>query len=70
MLDADNLKPDPPSDTQQGTTIPQRPGARFAGRVNFDTSPLIVFYEITKACDLVCLHCRAGAQATAAPNEI
>jgi AdoMet-dependent heme synthase len=33
-------------------------------------SPLIAFYEITRACDLVCLHCRACAQAPSDPNEL
>ncbi len=47
-------------------------GARPGGprRRNFDQSPLIVFYEITKACDLVCLHCRARAQPRAHPDEM
>jgi radical SAM protein len=36
----------------------------------FDRSPLIVFFETTRACDLVCLHCRACAQRSAAPGEL
>lgn len=39
-------------------------------RRDFNRSPLIAFYEITKACDLVCLHCRACAQAHADPAEL
>ena len=31
-------------------------------RSDFDHSPLVVFYETTQACDLVCQHCRACAQ--------
>jgi radical SAM protein len=31
---------------------------------------MLVFYEITRACDLVCLHCRACAQARPDPNEL
>lgn len=31
-------------------------------RDGFDRSPLVVFYETTRACDLVCAHCRACAQ--------
>lgn len=31
-------------------------------RKNFHHSPLLVFYEVTQACDLVCQHCRACAQ--------
>lgn len=33
-------------------------------------SPLIVFYEVTRACDLVCRHCRACAQAQPSPGEL
>jgi len=39
-------------------------------RADFDKSPLIVFYELTRACDLVCQHCRACAQPAADPNEL
>ncbi|WP_165067209.1 TIGR04053 family radical SAM/SPASM domain-containing protein [Paludisphaera rhizosphaerae] len=39
-------------------------------RRNFDKSPMIVFYEVTRACDLVCLHCRACAQARPDPAEL
>lgn len=41
-----------------------------ATRSDFDHSPLIVFYEVTRACDLVCLHCRACAQPESDPNEL
>lgn len=37
---------------------------------DFSTSPLLVFYELTRACDLVCLHCRACAQSKPAPDEL
>src|SRR5690606_23711631 len=43
---------------------------RMTGRRNFDLSPLIVFYEVTRACDLVCQHCRACAQPKAVPGEL
>lgn len=46
-----------------------RPSARWTQR-DFDTSPMLVFYEVTRACDLVCLHCRACAQARPAPGEL
>ena len=39
-------------------------------RRDFNTSPFIVFYEVTRSCDLVCLHCRACAQSQADPNEL
>ena len=37
---------------------------------DYGRSPMIVFYEITRACDLVCAHCRACAQASADPSEL
>jgi AdoMet-dependent heme synthase len=48
---------------------PMRAERPFAER-DFNISPMIVFYEVTRACDLVCLHCRACAQAQADPNEL
>jgi radical SAM protein len=30
--------------------------------MNFDQSPLLVIWEVTQACDLSCVHCRASAQ--------
>ena len=38
--------------------------------VQLQHSPLLVFYEVTQACDLVCQHCRACAQSTADPAEL
>lgn len=44
---------------------------KFRGRErDFSRSPLLVFYELTQACDLVCTHCRACAQPTPHPNEL
>jgi AdoMet-dependent heme synthase len=37
---------------------------------DFDRNPLMFYYEITRACDLVCKHCRASAQEQAAPDEL
>jgi radical SAM protein len=41
-----------------------------ASRGNFDSSPLLVFYEVTQACGLVCRHCRACAQTQRYPDEL
>lgn len=38
--------------------------------MNFDDRPLIVFYEITKACMLSCKHCRANAVFNRDPAEL
>ena len=45
---------------------PPRPAARPAARPtlpsDFNAAPFIVIWEMTQACDLACLHCRASAQ--------
>ncbi len=45
-----------------------KPGAYSAE--DFGHSPFLVFYEVTRACDLVCKHCRACAQPTRHPHEL
>lgn len=42
-----------------------RPHAR-----DYDTTPLIVTWEVTQACDLTCDHCRAEAQPERHPDEL
>ncbi len=37
---------------------------------DFDHSPLMFYYEVTQACDLVCKHCRASAQSCSHPLEL
>lgn len=39
-------------------------------RGDFDHSPFVVFYELTRACDLACRHCRACAQPLRHPHEL
>lgn len=39
-------------------------------REDFAGSPYLVFYEVTRACDLVCKHCRAAAQPESHPEEL
>jgi radical SAM protein with 4Fe4S-binding SPASM domain len=39
-------------------------------RQDFDQSPMVVFYEVTRACDLLCKHCRASAQPHSDPCEL
>ena len=39
-------------------------------RADFDHSPMVVFYETTRACDLCCAHCRADAQRWCDPREL
>ena len=37
---------------------------------DFAISPFVLFYEVTRACDLVCAHCRACAQPKRHPHEL
>lgn len=37
---------------------------------DFNIQPLMLYYEVTQACDLVCKHCRASAQEQSHPNEL
>jgi radical SAM protein len=37
---------------------------------DYAQTPLNVYWEMTQACALACRHCRAGAVATADPNEL
>jgi radical SAM protein len=37
---------------------------------DFGRNPLMFYYEITQACDLVCKHCRASAQEHSHPEEL
>lgn len=39
-------------------------------QADFDRCPLMFYYEVTRACDLVCKHCRASAEETAHPDEL
>src|ERR1041384_3964767 len=38
--------------------------------MNFDQSPMLVIWEVTQACDLACVHCRASAQSERHPQEL
>lgn len=38
--------------------------------VDFNVSPFLVIWEVTRACDLACLHCRAEAQPLRHPLEL
>jgi radical SAM protein len=54
-------------------TLPVSPTTRpshLRSRKSFDHSPMLVFYELTRACDLVCRHCRACAQSQRDPAEL
>ena len=39
-------------------------------RPDFNERPFIVIWEVTQACDLACVHCRASAQPARSPLEL
>jgi radical SAM protein len=39
-------------------------------KFDFGQGPLMFYYEVTQACDLLCQHCRASAQPLADPREL
>lgn len=38
--------------------------------IDFDERPFIAIWEVTQACDLACVHCRASAQPDRSPFEL
>ncbi|MBI4551185.1 MAG: TIGR04053 family radical SAM/SPASM domain-containing protein [Candidatus Latescibacteria bacterium] len=38
--------------------------------IDFHASPFLVIWEVTQACDLACVHCRAKAQSFRDPREL
>src|SRR5690348_885813 len=38
--------------------------------MNFERAPMLVIWEVTQACDLACVHCRASAQPERHPSEL
>ncbi|MEC1695374.1 TIGR04053 family radical SAM/SPASM domain-containing protein [Schinkia azotoformans] len=38
--------------------------------IDYNLNPFIVIWEVTRACQLKCVHCRADAQTTPDPNEL
>jgi len=45
-------------------------GLEIGVRDQFATSPLVVIWEVTRACDLACVHCRASAISLREPDEL
>ncbi len=63
----DSTQNSPPDTGRVTSSKASRPVARS---MDFNRSPMLVFYEVTRACDLVCLHCRACAQPQRDPREL
>ena len=40
------------------------------GKLDFNQAPFLVIWEVTRACDLECVHCRAEAQKLRHPQEL
>lgn len=38
--------------------------------IDFNERPVIAIWEVTQACDLACVHCRASAQPDRHPMEL
>jgi len=38
--------------------------------LDFSQSPLLVIWEVTQACDLACVHCRASAMPARHQDEL
>lgn len=38
--------------------------------MSFDNAPMLIYWEVTRACDLACRHCRAEAQPLRHPLEL
>jgi radical SAM protein with 4Fe4S-binding SPASM domain len=48
----------------------QRPTTNHQPPTTFNHAPVIAIWEVTRACDLVCQHCRAEATPLPAPDEL
>ncbi|OKL54627.1 radical SAM/SPASM domain-containing protein [Bowdeniella nasicola] len=61
--------PDPHGDDAAAHHGRRHPTVRHVHK-DLNESPFIVIWEVTRACQLVCKHCRAEAQKTAAPGQL
>jgi AdoMet-dependent heme synthase len=59
---------DASSETRHAQYAPARGGSFF--QVDFDQTPFTVAWEITRACALACIHCRAEAVPHRDPREL
>lgn len=56
----------------QGINHPHHSGHPHAHgkEINYEENPFIVIWEVTRACQLKCVHCRADAQINPDPREL
>lgn len=52
------------------SSSPHNNGSGQHPKLDFARSPFLVIWEVTRACDLQCLHCRAEAQPKRDPREL
>ena len=45
-------------------------GHGFGKTIDYNKNPFIVIWEVTRACELKCVHCRADAQPKPHPDEL
>jgi radical SAM protein len=58
-------------DTVQGGGAPSYEAVRAAQTgYAYDRAPMLVYWELTRACDLACTHCRAEAMTYRDPDEL
>lgn len=43
---------------------------KHARAIDYNENPFIVIWEVTRACQLKCVHCRADAQPFPDPREL
>lgn len=48
----------------------ERQGHPHGKMIDYNVNPFIVIWEVTRACQLKCVHCRADAQTNPDPNEL
>ena len=51
-------------------SAPAHPHAHRSGMHDYSRNPMLVYWEMTQACDLACKHCRAEACSEAHPQEL
>ena len=48
----------------------QHSGNPHGKSIDYNENPFIVIWEVTRACQLKCVHCRADAQVSPDPREL
>ncbi len=74
-MDSMSQKPHPAAQGGTSTLHPSRVQPVLAGPAPyegyiFQDAPQNIYWEVTRACDLVCRHCRADAQVAPHPDEL